>query len=83
MTPTERLVSHKVLLVDDNDDVLGMMRELLESNGFEVVAVGDVTEALKRIATQSFQMLITDLHMPNAGDGFTVSLPCDTPNQPH
>jgi DNA-binding response OmpR family regulator len=45
---------------------------LLESNGFDVVAVGGVTEALKCIATQSFQVLITDLHMPNAGDGFTV-----------
>jgi hypothetical protein len=24
------------------------------------------------IATQTFQTLITDLHMPNAGDGFTA-----------
>jgi DNA-binding response OmpR family regulator len=49
-----------------------MMTALLETNGFEVVAVGGVTEALKCIATQSFQVVITDLHMPNAGDGFTV-----------
>jgi DNA-binding NtrC family response regulator len=48
------------------------MRALLEKNGFEVVAVGGVTEALKCIAIQTFQVLITDLHMPNAGDGFTV-----------
>src|SRR6202047_5121625 len=48
------------------------MGELLKSRGFEVVAVSGVTEALKCIATQSFQVLITDLHMPNAGDGFTV-----------
>jgi YesN/AraC family two-component response regulator len=31
-----------------------------------------VTEALKRIATESFDVLITDLHMPDPGDGFTV-----------
>src|SRR4029077_2657730 len=49
-----------------------MMRRSLESKGFEVVAVGGVTEALKCIATESFEVLITDLHMPNAGDGFTV-----------
>jgi DNA-binding response OmpR family regulator len=48
------------------------MRALLEKNGFEVVAVGGVAEALKCIAIQTFQVLITDLHMPNAGDGFTV-----------
>ena len=68
--PVQRV--QRVLLVDDDDVVLGTMRALLEKNGFEVVAVGGVTEALKCIAIQSFQVLITDLHMPNAGDGFRV-----------
>jgi CheY-like chemotaxis protein len=40
--------------------------------GFEVVAAASVTEALKHIATDRFDVLITDLHMPNPGDGFTV-----------
>jgi YesN/AraC family two-component response regulator len=31
-----------------------------------------VAEAIKCIATTSFDALITDLHMPNPGDGFTV-----------
>jgi YesN/AraC family two-component response regulator len=31
-----------------------------------------VAEALRRIATESFDVLITDLHMPDPGDGFTV-----------
>jgi CheY-like chemotaxis protein len=61
------------LLVDDDAILLGMMRAVLENNGFEVVAVSRVTaEALKCIATQTFQVLITGLHMPNAGDGFTA-----------
>jgi len=68
--PVQRV--QRVLLVDDDDVALGTMRALLEKNGFEVVAVGGVAEALKCIATQTFQVLITDLHMPNAGDGFTV-----------
>jgi DNA-binding response OmpR family regulator len=72
MASTKGQTAQRVLLVDDDDAVLGMMRALLEKNGFEVVAVGGVTEALKCIATESFQVLITDLHMPNAGDGFTV-----------
>src|SRR5580692_1931075 len=62
----------RVLLVDDDAVALGTMRALLEKNGFEVVAVGGVTEALKCIAIQTFQVLITDLHIPDAGDGFTV-----------
>jgi len=72
MASTEGRTIQRVLLVDDDDAVLEMMKLLLEKNGFEVVAVGGVTEALKCIATETFQVLITDLHMPHAGDGFTV-----------
>jgi YesN/AraC family two-component response regulator len=36
------------------------------------VAAANVTQALRLIATEAFDALITDLHMPNAGDGFTV-----------
>src|ERR1700730_16964966 len=72
MSSTEGPTVQRVLLVDDDDAVRGMMRESLESKGFEVVAVGGVTEALKCIATETFEVLITDLHMPNPGDGFTV-----------
>src|ERR1019366_3781286 len=72
MASSEGQTIHRVLLVDDDDAVLDMMRQSLESKGFEVVAVGGVTEALKYIATANFDVLITDLHMANAGDGFTV-----------
>jgi DNA-binding response OmpR family regulator len=72
MTPTGRTFSHKVLLVDDDNAVRHMMTVTLERKGFEVVAASNVTEALRLIATEMFDALITDLHMPNAGDGFTV-----------
>jgi len=72
MTPTEPPVAHRILLVDDDDAVRDMMTVTLEHKGFEVVAAASVTEALKHISTESFDVLITDLHMPNPGDGFTV-----------
>src|SRR5580700_6815877 len=85
MTPTERPVVtfpsvgpthqpnvHRVLLVDDDHAVRAMMNATLERKGFQVVAVATVTEALKLITTETFDVLITDLHMPNPGDGFTV-----------
>jgi len=37
-----------------------------------VVPAASVTEALKLITTESFDVLITDLHMPNPSDGFAV-----------
>lgn len=72
MSSTKEQTIHRVLLVDDDEVVLGVMSESLKSKGFDIVAVGGVTEALKCIATEKFDVLITDLHMPNAGDGFTV-----------
>jgi CheY-like chemotaxis protein len=49
-----------------------MLREAMERDGFEVIAVASVPEALHRIATEDFDVLLSDLHMPHAGDGFTV-----------
>ena len=72
MTPTEHSGSHKVLLVDDDAAVRDMMTVTLEHKGFEVVAAANVPEALRLIATDTFDALITDLHMPNPSDGFTV-----------
>lgn len=72
MVPTGGPAIHRVLLVDDNDLVRDMTSESLKSKGFDVVAASGVTEALRFITTENFEVLITDLHMPNAGDGFTL-----------
>jgi DNA-binding response OmpR family regulator len=72
VNPTEPRAVHRVLLVDDDAAVRSMMTQGLERTGFQVIAADSVTEALKQIATQSFDVLISDLHMPNPGDGFTV-----------
>jgi DNA-binding response OmpR family regulator len=72
MTQTNTNVSHRVLLVDDDEAVRTIMSAILETNGFNVVSAGNVTEALKLITTNSFDVLITDLHMPNPSDGFAV-----------
>src|SRR5579863_592166 len=72
MTPIEKSVVHRVLLVDDDEAVRAMMNATLERKGFDVVNAASVSEALRCIATENFDVLITDLHMPNPGDGFTV-----------
>lgn len=62
----------RILLAEDDDPVRDMLRAALERDGFEVVAVTGVREALSRIAAEDFDVLLSDLHMPHAGDGFTV-----------
>jgi ActR/RegA family two-component response regulator len=67
MTPAVR-----VLVVDDDDAVLMMLQEGLQRDDFEVVATSNVRDALYRIANERFDVLLSDLHMPLAGDGLTV-----------
>src|SRR5579872_1715647 len=72
MAPSESQIAYRVLLVDDDDAVRAMMKATLEHKGFDVVAATSVSEALRCIATERFDVLLTDLHMPDPGDGFTV-----------
>jgi DNA-binding response OmpR family regulator len=58
--------------VDDDGAVRAMMNEALTRKGFSVITASSVPEALRLIANEPFDVLITDLHMPEAGDGFTV-----------
>jgi len=62
----------RILLAEDDEGVREMLRAALERDGFQVVAVTGVREALNRIAAEDFDVLLSDLHMPHAGDGFTV-----------
>ena len=61
-----------VLVVDDNELLRFTLGEVLEHSGFTVVTAANVNEALQQIATRKFDVLLSDLHMPQAGDGLTV-----------
>lgn len=63
---------NRILLVDDNDDMRAVFQEGLQCRGFEVVPAASVNEALRLIFTEDFDVLLSDLRMPDAGDGFTV-----------
>ena len=62
----------RLLLVDDIENVRITLKAALEINGFEVVTAAGVNEALQCIAAGKFDVLISDLHMPDRGDGLTV-----------
>ena len=62
----------KILLVDDNDSVRTTLSAVLVANNFRVTVAANVSEALHLIDEEAFDVLLCDLHMPGAGDGFTV-----------
>jgi DNA-binding response OmpR family regulator len=66
------LASARLLLVDDDETVRLGLQSVLEAHEFEVIAVSNVYDALKHITSESFDVLLSDLHMPDAGDGLTV-----------
>jgi DNA-binding NtrC family response regulator len=72
MSSEETSTYPRVLVVDDDEPVLELTIRQLVRKGFRVVAAASATEALRLITSESFDVLITDLNMPNAGDGFTV-----------
>ena len=62
----------RMLLVDDDELILGTLALLLRQEGFHITTASAVPEALKLISSESFDVLLSDLHMPGAGDGLTV-----------
>jgi DNA-binding response OmpR family regulator len=62
----------RVLLVDDNDAVRTSLELVLRKSDFHVTVASSVAQALRLINDQIFDVLLCDLHMPGAGDGFTV-----------
>jgi CheY-like chemotaxis protein len=66
------MTNPRVLVVDDDESIRVMVQEGLQRDGFEVVAASNVSDALRHIATQKFDVLLSDLHMPLPGDGFTL-----------
>lgn len=55
----------RVLVVDDEPQILRVLRRSLESNGYEVVTAPEAATALDTLRTSQVHMVITDLRMPD------------------
>ncbi len=62
----------KILVVDGDEEMRTSLRAMFECNHFNVTAVENVGEALHIIGTEHFDVLLSDLHMHGAAEGFTV-----------
>ncbi len=61
----------RVLVVDDEVAILRFLKPALEANGYEMITAGTAAEALKRAASESPDMVLLDLGLPD-GDGKDV-----------
>lgn len=61
----------KILVVDDDPDILDALTMILESQGYQVVTARDGIEGLATLKAEKPDLMILDLLMPKM-DGFTV-----------
>ncbi len=54
----------RVLIVDDEPDILLMMRLTLEAEGFETALAADGEKALEHLARDVFDVMLLDVMMP-------------------
>ena len=64
-------MSEKILVVDDDPDILDATTMILESQGYQVVTARDGIEGLAVLKAENPDLMILDLMMPKM-DGFAV-----------
>lgn len=63
---------HKVLVVDDEPDMVSTCKRLLKRLGYDCVTAQSVPDAIRLIDEQHPDLVVTDLNLPT-GDGFEVT----------
>jgi len=61
----------KILLVDDEPDLVQMIKLRLKAAGYEVATAGDGQQALEAVKTEKPDLMILDLMLPKL-DGYKV-----------
>ncbi len=54
----------KIMVVDDEESILTLVKALLESEGFEVITVSSGEECLERLKTVKPDLILLDMMMP-------------------
>lgn len=65
-------MKRRILLVDDDVTVLLTLKAVLELNQFDVQTAGSAAEAIEKLATGTYEMVITDSRMETDDAGFHV-----------
>ncbi|MEK6698381.1 MAG: sigma-54 dependent transcriptional regulator [Nitrospirota bacterium] len=72
-----------ILVIEDKDSMLAMLKQTLETEGYQVVTAKDGAEGIKRLSDERIGLVLTDLKLPKK-DGFEVlrAVKADSPLLP-
>jgi len=59
-------MTHRVLIVDDDERVRALLRRFLEPEGYEVIETASAEEAVQRVESTGPSVAFCDVHMPGA-----------------
>jgi len=63
-------MANKILLIDDDPDLVELVKSRLEAEEYEVITASDGSAGLEKSITESPDLIILDIMMPNM-DGYT------------
>ena len=66
------MAQNKILLVDDDTDILEINRAFLEGEGYEIVTATNIAETMEKVQTHNFDCIVLDVMLP---DGSAFELP--------
>jgi diguanylate cyclase (GGDEF)-like protein len=55
---------NRVLVVDDDSSILGVITEVLEDDGYKVTTAGSGEEAIEALKNNKFALVMTDIRLP-------------------
>lgn len=62
----------RILVADDSVTTRTLIKSIIEEGGYDVTAARDGSEALRLLTEQPFDLVVSDVQMPNM-DGFTLT----------
>ncbi|HEY2634879.1 MAG TPA: sigma-54 dependent transcriptional regulator [Steroidobacteraceae bacterium] len=65
------MTASRILVVDDEADIRGLLKEILSEEGYDVEVAADATQARSSRATQVPDLVLLDIWMPDT-DGITL-----------
>jgi DNA-binding NtrC family response regulator len=69
MNSSEKEKNNRILIVDDEADVLDFLKIYLESQGWDITTVNSADKAFASVGERAFFLIITDIAMPDM-DGY-------------
>ena len=74
------MASERILVIDDDPDLVEVMRLTLEASGYEVFSAVSGAEGLEKVKEVDPDLIVLDVMMDYTTEGFQVSLALRSPD---